>query len=232
MPKANVGFDILKSLHGRSITIGELISHSISISNLTHLASHMTKLLGVEFLKEISLIHGRWDVEVLKKPKQPILIEAEKTFRYVARTFELRHIFCHEMASKHEFELDEIEKCFDASVLFLKASEEFISETLYPNVPLTQTDMNISSLEAYKKERVHLDSLISKFEMLLNDKQIPKFKAANAAWELFFKNSVDIEALEYEEGSIRPTIVNSAAARLTKDRSEQVSKLINLFQKH
>ncbi len=104
MPKANVGFDVLKALHGQSITIGDVISHSIPISSLTHLASHMSKLMGIEFLKEVSLIHSRWAFEVLKQPKQPILLEADDTLRNVARTFELRHIFCHETASNHEFE--------------------------------------------------------------------------------------------------------------------------------
>ena len=96
MPKANVGFDVLKALHGQSITIGEVIRYSIPISSLAHLESHLSKLMGVEFLKEVSLIHSRWSVEVLKQPKQPILLEAANTFGYVAKTFELRHIFCHE----------------------------------------------------------------------------------------------------------------------------------------
>lgn len=232
MPKANVGFDVLKALHGQSITIGDVISHSIPISSLTHLASHMSKLMGIEFLKEVSLIHSRWAVEVLKQPKQPILLEADDTLRNVARTFELRHIFCHETASNHEFEVEEIEMCFDHSVLFLKATDELVSETLYPNSPLTQTDMNIASAGDYKKEREHLDSLLSQVASLLTDKQVPKFREANKAWEAFFKDSVEVEGLEYEEGSIRPTIENSAATRLTKERSEQVSKLIDLLQEH
>ncbi len=230
MPKANIGFEVLKALHGHSITIGDIISHSVKISSLTHLASHMSKLMGVEFLKEVSLIHDRWAVEVLKQPNQPILLEADNTFRYVARTFELRHIFCHETASNHEFEEEEIEKCFDNSILFLKAAEELVSETLYPNSPLTQTDMNITSAGEYKKEKEHLDSLLSHVESLLSDKQVPRFKVANKAWEAFFEASVEVEGLQYEGGSIRPTIENSAAARLTQERSAQVSKLIDLLQ--
>lgn len=230
MPKTNVGFDVLKALHGQSITIGDVISHSVSISNLTYLASHMSKLMGFEFLKEVSQIQDRWAIEVLKQPKRPILPDAYNTFRYVARTFELRHIFCHETASNHEFEAEEIEKCFNNSVLFLKASEELISETIYPNAPLTQTEMNIASAGEYKKEKEHLYLLFSQVESLLSDKQIPKFKEANKAWEAFFEASVEVEGLQYEGGSIRPTIENSAAARLTRERSAQVSKLIDLLK--
>jgi uncharacterized protein YecT (DUF1311 family) len=92
--------------------------------------------------------------------------------------------------------------------------------------------MNIASAGDYKKEREHLDSLLSQVASLLTDKQVPRFREANKAWEAFFKASVEVEGLEYEGGSIRPTIENSAAARLTKERSEQVSKLFDLLQKH
>jgi uncharacterized protein YecT (DUF1311 family) len=230
MPKANVGFDVLRALHGQSITIGDVISHSVSISNLTHLASDMSKLMGVDFLKEVSLIHDRWAVEVLKQPVRPILLEADNTFRYVARTFELRHIFCHETASNHQFDAEEIEKCFDNAVLFLKAAEEMVSETLYPNSPLTQSDMNIASAGEYRKEKEHLDVLLSRVESLLSDKQVPRFNEANKAWEAFSEASVEVEGLQYEGGSIRPTVENSAATRLTRERSAQVSKLVDLLQ--
>lgn len=232
MPKANIGFDVLKALHGQSITIGDIISHSISINNLAQLDSNISRLLGIEFLKKLSLIQSRWAVEVLKQPKQPILLDAQNTFRHVAKTFELRHIFCHEIASNHEFEIPEIEKCFDNSVLFLKAADELISETLHPNAPLTQADMNIDSAEDYKKEREYFESFLAEVTGLLNEKQIPLFEEANKSWEVLLKNSVEIEGLQYEGGTIRPTIENSAAARLTKERSEQLSKMKNILKTH
>lgn len=230
MPKGNVGFELLKALHGQSITIGDIISHSVPISNLSHLSSHMSKLMDIDFLKEVSLVHNRWEVEVLNKPSVPIIQEADSTFKYVTKTFELRHIFCHEMASEHEVEDYEIEKCFDHSILFLKATEELIFKTLYPNAPLTQRDMNIDSAKDYKKEKEILYSLIPQVENLLSEKQLLKFSEANKAWTVFFEASVEIEGLQYEGGSIRPTIENSISAFLTKERSKQMSKLISSLQ--
>lgn len=231
MPKGNVGFDALRALHGQSITIGDIISHSVSISSLSHLTSYISKLMDRDFLKEVSLVHSRWAVEVLKEQDTPIIQNADKTFKYVSKTFELRHIFCHEMASNHEIEDDVIEKCFDNSVIFLKASEELFSETLFPNAPLTQTDMNVDSAKGYKKEQEILYSLIPQVENILSEKQQLKFKEANKAWGEFFKASVKIEGLQYEGGSIRPTIENSAATRMTKERVKQVSNLLESINK-
>ena len=80
MPKSNVGFDVLKALHGKSITIGDIISHSVPISCLTHIVSHMSKLMGNDFIKATSVIHDKWAVEIEGKPKQPILLEAKILF--------------------------------------------------------------------------------------------------------------------------------------------------------
>ena len=226
MSKARVSFEILKGLHGQTITTGDVIAHSVSISNLTHVASHISQLMACDFLKEVAQVHNRWDVEVNKKPKLPIISSAESTFRYVARAFDLRHIFCHETASNHEFEIQEIEECFENSVLFLKASQAFISETLFPNAPLTQADMNAASYEDYRKEKEHLDSLLTQVFDLLSERQVARYREANEAWKSFFEASVEVEGLQYEGGSIRPTIANSAAASLTRDRAKQVELLI------
>ncbi len=49
---------------------------------------------------------------------------------------------------------------------------------------------------------------------------------------VFLKNSVEIEGLQYEGGTIRPTIENSTATRLTKDRSEQLLKMKTILKTH
>ena len=224
--RSHIGFEVLSGLHGQSITIGDVIGHSVSISSLTHVSSHMNQLIGGDFLRNVTKVHDRYAVEVDNKKKSPIISDPDATFRHVARAFELRHIFCHETASNHEFDTKEIEQCFEHSVMFLEASIEYVTQTLFPNAPLTQMDMNAAALENYKKEKERLDSHLAQVSELLSDKQKARFREANGSWEAFVSASVDIEALAYEGGSIMPAIANSAAARLTRERAEQIKALI------
>ncbi len=219
MARTIVTFDVLKSLHSQSLKIGDVIGHSVPLGSLTLIDGNMTQLMGVNFLHQISSIHDRWAVEVHNKPKTPIIPDAECTFRYVAKTFELRHIFCHETASAFDFNPEDIESCFNHSVLFLKAADELISDTLHPNAPLTQFEINIASAKEYEKEKLKLDGLIAKATSYLNPKQAERFRTAVEAWQTFCQASVQVEGLSYEGGSIRPTIENSAAALLTRERS-------------
>lgn len=228
--KSNLSFEILYALHGKTITIGDLVSHSISINNLSQIMSFMEKILDENFKEALSAVKDRWEVEVEKQPEKPILSDAHETFKFVTRTFELRHIFCHEVAGNHDFDIEEIEKCFDNAVLFLKAVDEYLSQVIHPNFPLTQREMNIESSKEYEEERKKLEFVLSNLDKLLSPEQKKSLSEANEAWKAFLKANLEIEGLPHGKGSIRPMIESLAAARLTRERVHQVSKLVELLE--
>lgn len=227
--KGQFGFEVVKALHGKALTVGDVIAHSISISSLSHIDSHMSSLMGINFLEKVALVHDRWNVEVKNQPKVPIINDRPSTYRYVSKTFELRHIFCHETATKHEFDLEDVNQCFDHCIVFLKASDEFVSETLHPNAPLTQSEMNECSAIEYQKEKEHLNELNQKLLESLEEDRKAKYGEVTRAWEKFLELSVELEGLPYGRGTIRPTIVNSAAARMIRERADQITRLIDLL---
>ena len=156
--RVKLDFDLVKALHGKEISLGDLLAHAASINNLTDIAAHMSALLDTAYLDAVAKTFDRWAVEVEKKKKEPIIDNPDKVYRSVARTFELRHIFCHEFATAYKLEAGEIETCFESSITFLKAAEEHLSDVLHPGAPLTQTDMNIGAGEELKKETARLEA--------------------------------------------------------------------------
>ncbi len=219
-------FDILKGLHGQAITIGDVISHYPPISNIGHIVKLMDSLMGCDFREKLRNVYNRWKVEIEKSPKRPIVRDIRETFRYVERSFQLRHIFCHEIATAIDVGKEEIDKCVYHTSLFLKASDEVVSQTLFPDAPLTQADMNIVSYEDYRKEEENLALLLKKVSKVLSSIQKERFYDANEAWHKFVEASVEVEGLAYEGGSIRPTIENLAAARFARERKDQIESLL------
>ena len=219
-------FDILKALHGQEITIGDVISRYPPISNLGHIVQLMDSLMGCDFREKLRNVHDRWEVEIKERPKQSIIRDVHETFRYVERSFQLRHIFCHEAATEIDVNKEEIDKCVHHTSLFLKASNELVTETLFPNAPLTQTDMNVASYEDYRKEKEDLALLLKKVTEVLSSKQKEKFHEANEAWRKFVEASVEVEGLVCEGGLMRPMIENSAAAQFTRERKKQLKGLL------
>jgi hypothetical protein len=82
-------FSLLRAVHGRTITVGELVAHSVRLSRLEHIETVLSGLLAKGFLNSLCTITDRWAHEIMGKPTEPILSEPDKVFADVARTFEL-----------------------------------------------------------------------------------------------------------------------------------------------
>lgn len=223
-------FEILIGLHGETITIGEVISQHPSISSLGHVIAIMDAVMGSDFRRAVAAVYDRWNVDVQWEPKQPIIHNLDETLGHVEHTFQLRHILCHETATVIEIEKEKIDECIHHTSVFLRASDELISQTLFPDAPLTQADMNEASYADYEKEKAGMDVLVKSISDVLTSKQNEQFVVANKAWETFFSASVEIEALSYEGGSIMPTIANLAAVKLVQDRKIQLERLLDFVQ--
>ena len=183
-------FTVLKALHGQDVTIGDIIAHHVRLNSIGDVIGLMSSLMDLHYRERVSRVCDRWKTEVQGQPSQPIIPNADDTFRYAERAFELRHIFCHEIASAIDIEPDEVKKCIDHTEILLHATKELISQALFPNAPLTQIAMNTASSEEYKKERALLDALSRKTKDTLTVKQRAVFDEANEAWSCFAETSV------------------------------------------
>ncbi len=229
MQSSNLKFDVIKALHGKSLTIGDIISHSISISRLEHISSIMDTILSRKFLGDVATIHDRWEVEIKHKEAIPILSEPEETYRYVSKAFELRHIFCHELSTVYEVESNEINLSFEHSVKFLNASEKYISSILFPNAPLTQSEMNNDSSRSYLEERKGLDEDLYNFSLSIGLEEKAKLDEATEAWDGYVSAIVEFEGLPYREGgSMWPTIENTTRTNLTREYRDHIKYLKNI----
>lgn len=211
-----ITFDLVKAFQGQKVSLGEFVSHVVSFNKFSDIDGLLSTVTGKQFLKEIKNHRSRWDIEVLKKEDTAIISNPDTVYKNVIRTFELRHIFCHETATKVEFDYEEIKECFLSVSIFLKASVDYISEIMYPGAPLTQMDMNIDSaqtLDSVINEAVDVQKqLIQK--LLDQPKRVTLLESSHEKWleymDIFSKFSADA----YEGGSIWPLIYNSTASGL------------------
>ena len=219
-------YEVLTSLHGQVITIGDLISHHVRVNNLTTLIAEMSCVMGLKFENHLATSVDRYSVEVLKKEASPIISNIDKTFSQVSEVFRLRHIICHEIAYDFTTTKAEIAEFMDHISNFLHASSCLIDDTLYPDAPLTQMDINAEAANDYSGQKGILDELIGEAKEILSEKQRERFDIANAAWDKFLEASAELEGLEWEDGSMQPTVENLTRTDLTKERQVQIRKLI------
>lgn len=216
-------FSVLRAVHGKTITVGEFVAHGLSLSRFEHIECALSSLLGTSFLQALRIITDRWAHEVHGEPTVPILSKPDEVFADVARTFELRHIICHEIASAYEIESDEVARCLESCVAFLRAADEFISETIHPGSPLTQTDMNIAAGKPLNEMRCSLADAVATTRKRLDAVELIAFDEAQSKWEAYCDAWVNFVAGERaNSGTIWPLIYASEAEAVVIRRLDEV----------
>ncbi|MBV7417147.1 DUF1311 domain-containing protein [Comamonas sp. CMM03] len=215
-------FAVVRAIHGKAITVGELVGHSVPLSRLDHIESSMSSLLGASFLDRMRMISDRWDHEVRGEPERPILSNPDEVFAGVAKAFELRHIICHEIASAHEILYQDVARCFECCVAFLRAADELVSETLHPGAPLTQSDMNVAAGELLAEARQSMAQAVSDLRARLSGDELAAFNDAQAAWEEACTAWAEFDAMEVKGGTMWPTVRAGSEAELVKGRTDEL----------
>lgn len=220
-------FSILRAIHGKVITVGEFVAHGVRISNLGNISSAITAITGEALLEALKLTVDRVECELKQKPREPIIGDHKMVYEAVKRTFELRHIICHEMASGVEITHSEIEKCIGGCSQFLDAFTWYISETIKPNAPLTQMDMNIEAGHKLDQATVKLEALCAEISQDLHGGQLESFKVSQDKWLEYKGVWAKQGADEYEGGSIWPTIYVSIALGMTERRITELQAYLD-----
>jgi len=216
-------FSVIRAVHGKTITVGELVAHSVQLSRLDHIDVVLSTILGTGFLKGLETVTDRWAHEIGGKEIAPILENPNNVFADVARAFELRHIICHEIASAYEIKLQEVARCFESCVAFLRASDEFVSETLHPGAPLTQTDMNIAAWEDLEAKKSELEEAVDKLIARLDDAEKRALKKSQGKWLQYCEAWADFVAGDRAGGgTIWPLIYVGAAKATVEMRIQEL----------
>jgi uncharacterized protein YecT (DUF1311 family) len=215
-------YSVLRALHGKSVSIGELVAHSIPLSRLDHVDSALSSLLGFSFLDRLRTVTDRWAHEVRGEPAAPMLPSPNETYRLVARAFELRHIVCHEIASAYSIEHEEVAAGFEACLSFLRASDELVSETLRPGSPLTQAEMNAAAGQSLYESELKLESAVVELRAKLEGEELAAFDRAQQQWRAYCAALADFEAFEVSGGTMWPTVHAGAAEAEVKRRTAEI----------
>lgn len=217
-------FSVLRAVYGKTITVGELVAHGMQLSRLEHVETHLSNLLGVGFLDSLRMTTDRWAHEVLGKPAIPILSKPDEVFADVDRAFELRHIICHEIASAYEIKSDEVARCFENCVAFLKAADEFISEATHPGEPLTQAGMNIAAGRSLSEKRRQLAKAVKALRARLDETELAAFNKSQLEWQRYCDAWASFVAgYQVEGGTMWPLIYYDAAESLVGQRIDEVN---------
>lgn len=154
-------FSLTKALSTRAITFGDLISHSLQVSRLDHIASHFETLLNdkadrkkfQKILSEIREFAEPSDEELfgndetgLTQKTAPFLInDVETLLKDIASIFEIRHIIAHE-ANFNAVSFNELSNYLNSARLFVDALYESVEQILNPGASRNGYGLSVQAL--------------------------------------------------------------------------------------
>jgi uncharacterized protein YecT (DUF1311 family) len=219
-----ITYDHLVAVHGKRVSIGELVAHSVRLNNLEAISKTMSDLLQSDFFV---LVKESRDPELRRKDglKAPTLIKsATETFARVKRTFELRHIICHEAHLNNPVTLDEAKELCSSCYEFARASRCAIAHHDNPDAPLTLEE----AYDATKKRVRSLDEEITAVEKriisTINPDTRAAFEAMQGTWRAYVEREADFNASQQMNGSRGALYAQSAMEGLYKERRDKLNE--------
>jgi hypothetical protein len=115
------------AIHDRKLSLGEFFAHFLPAKRFDDLNRTLSVVSGEDFLERFKFTR----INPETKPN-PVTFgkEAPVIFEGVKRTFELRHIFCHELATSFRFSVGEIEACAHAVLFFLIGADRTVQDLI------------------------------------------------------------------------------------------------------
>ncbi len=220
-------FEALGAFQGKKVSIGEFIAHDVSLNRLDQLNTVISTLTGRDFLAELRTVSDRWEHEIEGKPKVPIMATPDEVYAAVSEAFRIRHIICHEFSTNADFKLEDIETAYSGTVIFLKATQEFMNQVLYPNAPLTQADMTADAAAKASRAEAELAAMYEKVLAIVEGDRAKEFMQAQDVWRKYAEKSADFLANAYEGGSMQPMVYYLELESLIRNQIEILEKMID-----
>ncbi|WP_407167784.1 lysozyme inhibitor LprI family protein [Bradyrhizobium sp. ORS 111] len=220
---ANIKYDfaIARSLQGGSISLGELIGHSVSLSHLDTAAATLKTILDQDLFLALATVRDRWEERQRGEALAPIIGDIDEHRRVLARIFEVRNIVVHELPENPPHDAEEVIKFLDVAAEFLHAADEHFSTLIFGDYPLSQMEMNTEAASRHAAAMDELEGLCRSIEESSDTKEL---KDVQRAWLAFKEAEANRQTEWHHGGTIRPLIYHTTAARLTTDRIKQIKE--------
>jgi uncharacterized protein YecT (DUF1311 family) len=215
-------FRAVQAIQGKTVTVGDFTSHLLSFNNLEDINNNMSIVIGEDFLKKLKSTIPEWALDELKAKSIDEL--SSEIYRDVTRTFELRHIYCHELALSEEVDTEIIYRCFDNTKLFLNATDTLVWNLIAPNAPTCQAEMNERAYKEFEEVdaelRVRCDQILANLE----DEAKAEFQEMNEAWQKYRELKAKASADVFKGGTAWPLVYYSELYSVTKARLDDMNK--------
>ena len=215
---------VLQAVSGKRISVGELISHLVTVKSVDNVIRVLSDVLGQSVVPLLQRIHDRWSVEVECAPKEPMISDLDGVLAALAAAFKHRHILAHEPADGLKISVDEVADELRAAAAFVGAVDQIVSQAIHPDAPLTQNAMNRAAADQAQAADDELQAALRAAPKSL-EKRADFLADVQEKWTEYRAAQAQLEGLAFEGGSIRPMIEAGARCEMARSRLTDIRRL-------
>lgn len=216
---SKVDFSAAKHLLGRTITMGDIAAHSISVNDIKQVISVYETLLP-GYKDALSTVHELW-IEDRERPHKRIIDDVKRVLAAVARVFEVRHIVTHEVPRDKPYIPEEVDGFLESSRAFISATDWYITGKLKGYVPRTQLEMNLAAGELLEQETAAMQQILSEIRKK-GDAEAASLHASQDAWTQYADADANLRASLVAGGSMHSMIWATHKTELTRTRIKEL----------
>jgi uncharacterized protein YecT (DUF1311 family) len=224
-------YKLVLSITNEVVTFGDIVAHTVSVSNLQNVLSIFGILCAKELPSLLRSVVDRWAVEVEGKPSKPIIDDYDAVCSDCAKLFELRHMVCHELPrlGRGSTLFANVAGLMMSLASLIHALEEVLTQEVFGNVPLTQTDMNLAAIKEYEVACGELSDVLAQLreKHKTDTRRLQPLNATQSAWERYRKLQATFRHDPVGGGSIGPMLRAHEGKDLTEERTKRLRGFLN-----
>jgi hypothetical protein len=217
-------FEVVAAIQTKTLAVGEFVAHFLSYNNYDDINSIVSTLSGVDFTTELKNYKKESVFDSVNEEIKEFTDNHVAIIASVKRTYELRHIFCHEFATNVELDEAQIINDFKNSRIFLEQSDKLIWSFMHPNLPETQADMYMQAGDEYEVVEKELNDIIFYIQSGSLEGIGVDFFDSNGfnhcmeKWKEYRIMHAEFAAKVFEGGSMAPTMYVSDMSATTREK--------------
>jgi uncharacterized protein YecT (DUF1311 family) len=220
-------FEVISAIQTKTLTVGDFVSHILPYNNLSDVVSNISVLIDKDFMEELKMFAPPVLFEDDQRKREEFRANFGDIVQSVESTYRLRHIFCHEFATVQDVDAQTIKADYSNCRVFLEQANDCVWNILYPNAPLTQSDMNDEAHEEFEQVNKKLWKLVKLLKTMSDSGEMYSinpalFDKSLEKWMEYRDAYAAQQASSVKGGSMYSMIYAGSLTRCTKEKIESL----------
>jgi uncharacterized protein YecT (DUF1311 family) len=221
----------LHAFHGQKISVGEFVAHLVPFKSFEDIIKALTTLLDAPFMSAIKAVEDPWLKRAGRQEHVRVLPRHGPLFEDVKALIGLRHLLAHEVPTPSPVtDMVVLQRQLASTERFAAAISEVVAQTLHPDAPLTQLEMNQAAGKEAAEADEAMEQIYTEGLSTLAGAELQAFEASQGAFLDYRAKTVEYAGSRFAGGSIRPMVEALEHAQLTRQRTDDLRRLLKSWE--